>query len=153
VVWLRVLSRRNLSHPARRSTPNSRWLTLLQTLCRHQKSQLLWNQANPRSLRKTPGVGVPPQSSPLESATSRLFIRASVCNLVNAPANRPHYSLPPSTFSSLLCFHTLTNPFSRNSFIFTSIQIPRGCGVFRPEAESRRSRLPGNFGLLPGAAC
>src|SRR6202047_553526 len=27
------------------------------------------------------------------------------------------------------CFHHLTNPFTRNSFIFTSIQIPRGVGV------------------------
>src|SRR5258708_36651916 len=27
-----------------------------------------------------------------------------------------------------LCFHNLTNPFSRNLFIFTSIQNPGGCG-------------------------
>src|SRR5712692_864586 len=32
-------------------------------------------------------------------------------------------SLPP------LCFHGLTNPFSRNPFTFTSIQNPGGCGV------------------------
>src|SRR5216684_4084419 len=31
-----------------------------------------------------------------------------------------------------LCFHTLTNPFSRNSFRFTSIQIPRGGGTLLP---------------------
>jgi len=54
-----VLSRRNLSYPSHRSTPNSRWLTLLQTLCRRQKPQPLWNQANPNSLRKTHGCGVP----------------------------------------------------------------------------------------------
>jgi hypothetical protein len=30
---------------------------------------------------------------------------------------------------SPLCFHTLTNPFSRNPFLFTSMQNPRGCGV------------------------
>src|SRR5258708_4887484 len=27
----------------------------------------------------------------------------------------------------VLCFHTLTNRFSRNSLVFTSIQNPRGC--------------------------
>src|SRR6202040_336298 len=32
---------------------------LLRTLCRSCKRQVLWNQANPRSLRKIPGVGVP----------------------------------------------------------------------------------------------
>ena len=30
---------------------------------------------------------------------------------------------------SPLCFHTLTNPFFRNPFLFTSMQNPRGCGV------------------------
>ncbi len=34
-----------------------------------------------------------------------------------------------------LCFHTLTNCFSRNPFPFTSIQIPRGC-------------VPPNFGIF-----
>src|ERR1700738_4227021 len=29
-----------------------------------------------------------------------------------------------------LCFHILTNPFSRNSFTFTSIQNPGGVGGF-----------------------
>jgi len=33
---------------------------------------------------------------------------------------------------SPLCFHTLTNPFSRNSLIFTSIQNPRGVTPLRP---------------------
>src|SRR6266852_3121833 len=37
---------------------------LLRTLCRHQKSQLLCNQANPNSFCKTPGVGVPSGFSP-----------------------------------------------------------------------------------------
>lgn len=59
----------------------------------------------------------------------------------------PAAHLPPPTFkhqhalfSSLpivvgLCFHTLTNPSSRNSFIFTSIQLPRSVSAsfaFRP---------------------
>src|SRR5258708_25491178 len=35
-----------------------------------------------------------------------------------------------------LCFHNLTNPFSRNLFIFTSIQNPGGAGV-RPRSQLR----------------
>src|SRR5258708_16567161 len=31
-------------------------------------------------------------------------------------------------FLSRLCFHKDTNPFSRNPFIFTSMQNPAGCG-------------------------
>jgi len=57
VVWLRVLSRTNLAYSPRRSTPNLRFFILLHPLCRSQKSQLLWNQANPDSFAKTPGVG------------------------------------------------------------------------------------------------
>src|SRR5882762_11727684 len=38
---------------------------------------------------------------------------------------------PRQSDLSALCFHTLTNPFSRNSFLFTSMQIPWGCGVQR----------------------
>src|SRR5712664_3312852 len=76
-----VLSRTNF---ADHSNLNSRPVNLLLPLCPLQKSQLLWNQANPASFCKTPGVGVPPQTSPLESATSSLpavaglFFRAPV---------------------------------------------------------------------------
>ena len=45
----------------------------LHALCRRQKSQLLWNQANPDSFRKTPGVGGTAKIASLESTTSRLF--------------------------------------------------------------------------------
>ena len=38
-----------------------------------------------------------------------------------------------TVFLSPLCFHTLTNPFSCNPFLFTSIQNPRGCGVKNPK--------------------
>ena len=43
-----------------------------------------------------------------------------------------HYSLPTTHYplSPALCFHILTNPFSRNSFTFTSIQTPGGVGGF-----------------------
>src|SRR5712664_1115131 len=70
---------------------------LLRTLLHLQKSQVLWNQANPASFSKmpgcgvghpernygTPGVGVPLRNAPLESASSSLFF------LVSAPAQRP----------------------------------------------------------------
>ena len=39
--------------------PNSFTPILLRTLCRRQNSQVLWNQANPTSFSKTPGVGLP----------------------------------------------------------------------------------------------
>jgi len=58
MLWLRVLSRRNLSYSARHSSLNPRLFILLQTVCRRQRSQPLWNQANPNSFDKIPGVGV-----------------------------------------------------------------------------------------------
>ena len=51
-----VFQASSLPYPA--SSPNSRWLILLRTLCRRQKPQPLSNQANPNSLHKIPGVGV-----------------------------------------------------------------------------------------------
>ena len=48
------------------SAPNSFPVTLLRTLGRSQKTQLLCNQANPRSFGKTPGVGIPRHSSLLQ---------------------------------------------------------------------------------------
>ena len=68
-----MLSRTNLPYSSRRSTPNPRPFKSLQPLCRSQKSQLLWNQANPASFAKTPGVGVPRKNRPMESATYSLF--------------------------------------------------------------------------------
>jgi hypothetical protein len=51
---------------------------------------------------------------------------SSACR--SAPPPTTHY--PPNHYplSLILCFHALTNPFSRNSFLFTSMQNPRGCG-------------------------
>jgi hypothetical protein len=53
----------------------------------------------------------------------------SVCNLVTppvCPAISPRFGVSAAIALLPLCFHTLTNSFSRNSFIFKSIQIPRG---------------------------
>ena len=53
---MRVLPRTNLAYSSSPSTLNPRHFIRLQPLCRPQKSQLLWNQANPASFVKTPGV-------------------------------------------------------------------------------------------------
>src|SRR5229473_365220 len=48
------------------------------------------------------------------------------------PLPTTHHSLPTLLLSPL-CFHTLTNQFSCNPFLFTSIQNPRGCGAKKPK--------------------
>ncbi len=58
MVALRVLARTKLAGSSRHSSLNSRPFNLLQPLVKLQKSQLLYNQANPASFCKTPGVGV-----------------------------------------------------------------------------------------------
>jgi len=63
---------------------------------------------------------VPPQIK----APSRLPAPPSLRSL---PVVTTHHLLPP-VFRPPLCFHALTNPSSRKPFIFTSIQIPGGCG-------------------------
>src|SRR6266852_5579467 len=49
------------------------------------------------------------------------------------------------TLSSPLCFHTLANPSSRNLFIFTSRQNPRGCTLQRSRRQTFR---PSNLSTL-----
>jgi hypothetical protein len=70
---------------------NSLRLTLLQTLCRREKHQVLCNQANPRSFAKTPGVGYSPKSlTPGISNLPTLRSRLS-CKLVNAALREPPF--------------------------------------------------------------
>jgi hypothetical protein len=57
------LPRRKPSCPSRRSTPNSCRLILLQTLLHSESRQPLWNQVNPNSFAKTPGVAVGPPTA------------------------------------------------------------------------------------------
>jgi hypothetical protein len=53
MITFRVLPRQiSIQNPANSFTP-----ILLQTLCRRQNTQPLWNQANPDSFSKTPGGG------------------------------------------------------------------------------------------------
>src|ERR1700676_4223417 len=53
-----------ITFPARLAHRNSLLPILLRTLCRSQRPQLLWNQRNPHSFRKTPGVWVPSATPP-----------------------------------------------------------------------------------------
>jgi len=59
VVSLCVLSRRNLSYPSRRSTPNSSLINRLEPLCFLFPTPVLCFQQLATSFPKTPGVGVP----------------------------------------------------------------------------------------------
>jgi len=62
----RLPSRTNLIGPLPKPDLNSRPLNRLRPLSHCEKSQLLWNQANPASFSETPGVGVSlPLISPL----------------------------------------------------------------------------------------
>ena len=65
-------------HESPSTSHKSRLFMDLQPLRRSQKSQLLWNQANPASFAKTPGVGVPRKNRAIESATYSLFFQDPV---------------------------------------------------------------------------
>jgi len=88
VVWLGVLSGTNLAGPSRRRSPNPRPFKSLQPLCRSQKSQLLWNQANPASFAKTPGVGVPPQKPPRRISNLQPLVSGPSYDSVTKPVLR-----------------------------------------------------------------
>ena len=70
--------------------------------------------------RKHPGWGIPTQTLPLESAIYKLFL-ALLRNLCvgSAHSESPRYRLP--SILPVLCFHTLTNCFSRNPFVLIFI--------------------------------
>src|SRR5258708_21777537 len=118
VVWFLVLSRRNLADPARRSSPNPRLFILLRTLLRSEKTQLFYNQANPHSFCKTPGVGVPlrgdrcteaqkcPSVSPLPATLTHSVSRKSFrCNSYANTLDRG-VTPPPKSSSPLATRHS-----------------------------------------------
>jgi hypothetical protein len=92
----------------------------LQPLCALFVAPVLCFQQLAASFHKTPGVGVSPQSSPLESATSSLFFRAQLQQAFSKVAFRsasvPSVSLWQSNslalFPQLLYFHL--HPIYRN---------------------------------------
>src|ERR1700737_3676147 len=94
----------------------------LQSLISH-----LTNSNGCGNLRTKVLLTVSPFGPFLFSATPCVFATVRFLSLLPAEAS--------------LCFHNLTNPFSRNPFIFTSIQNPRGCGGYSVRLfTSRRSR-------------
>jgi hypothetical protein len=158
VVPFRVLSRRAPTQSILRSSLNSPPLILLRTLCLHEKRQLLWNQANPHSLRKTAGVGGTSITRPLESPTCRPFLSISVCNKV-IPWSQSSLAIFAlrlfvfrSQFRSPFPFITLRIPFPAcppdswrgNSFLSITIPIPGGVALWT----CRPSDLP-RFRLFP----
>jgi hypothetical protein len=140
VLPFRVFSQTNLVGTGRPSSLNPRPVNLLQPLVQLQKSQLLYNQADPASFCKTPGVGtctIPPHASlPPLYAPRGASIPCGLRGLRILPVTKGVYPPRTSGFFGVrgihnllaLCFHTLTNRYSRNPFRFTSIQIPGGCG-------------------------
>jgi len=71
------------------------------------------------------------KSLPLFSIACSLFsqnTRGAGVSLHSRPSDFPTFRPADATLSAL-CFHDNTNPFFRKSFIFTSMQIARGCGV------------------------
>ena len=86
---------------------NSRRPTLLQTLCRREKTQLLCNQANPHSFVKTPGAGYTPKSRRCGISNLRTLCSRPSCNLVNTTVlSSPLFSWSYELlFPQLLLFH------------------------------------------------
>jgi hypothetical protein len=118
----------------------------LPPLARREKSQLLWNQANPASFSKMPGWGGHPECFYWipggggihisffwhQQRSPRLFRDTSAVFTSHQSRSFP------------LCFHILTNCLSRKPFIFTTIRIARGWG---PHS---RKRIHGKTRNLPG---
>ena len=91
------------------------------------------------------GVGIPSQKSSFGISGLQPLSSGPVCQQVtSSPDSRP--GLPrvtahasPVTSSSALCFHILTNPFSRDSIVRRSIQNPRGVGSARRVSTPHRA--------------
>src|SRR5260370_21879795 len=94
-----VLSRINVAGGSTTSTLNPRPSNLLQPLSLLQKSQLLWNQANPASFCKTPRVGVAPQKLVrCTEAQKCLFVSPFLATLTQTPG----MGVPPLFFQPWL---------------------------------------------------
>src|SRR5216683_3626094 len=65
--------------------------------------------------------------APVPAQIPNLRPRPPATPLRRRPPLTTHHSLP-TLFLPPLCFHILTNCFSRNPFILTTIRIAPGCG-------------------------
>jgi hypothetical protein len=135
-------------HESPSTSHKSRLFMDLQPLRRSQKSQLLWNQANPASFAKTPGVGVPRKNRAIESATYSLFFQDPVMTqLLSQSAER---APTQSGWQSEFLGHFFSPVVTRHSPLAT----------FRPPGDSNMtesSHLPDNrlWGLREplGSSC
>ncbi len=136
-----VLSRRNLSHSSRRSTPKPCPFILLQTLfypeprrVRSPKTQLLCNQANPNSFTKTPGVGV--CSAQRRQRNSPLSLR-QLPALNTCPRRRRASALSLPSICLSFVFRALRIPISATPFLAHLYKPPGGFGCAHPKLHSK----------------
>ena len=127
MVLLLVLSRTSTAC----FTPNPKSLNSLQPLASLFPDPVLYFQQVTASFAKTPGVGVPPPSRSFGISNIQTLFSGPVYDLVNAPGPLgPHCPLFLATrhspLSVPLCFHILTNCFSRKFLVLTTIQSARG---------------------------
>jgi hypothetical protein len=110
-----------LSNPPNQT--NSSPHILLRTLCHSEKSQVRWNQANPRSLDKTPGWGVPKHFR-----ATRRFRRhmRHLAPLSPVPSIDCAYFLSPRGCTRRSHYPLLTahDPRFCGPFVFILLQIP-----------------------------
>ena len=132
-VSFRVLSRTNIACTPHHSSPKSQGFKGLPPLCVSLPSfphpGPLFSTTCSLFFQNTRGWGYPAELPFRISGFRPLFCPYVDSALGACPepvgASR-RYQLPSILLA--LCFHNDTNPFSRNSVLFTSMQIPRGCG-------------------------
>ena len=131
-------------HPPAKLTPSLSHSCKL--LCAPQKANSLQISNFQTLFAKHPGWGYPSEDvrcteaqkcrsvSPLFATLTHSVSRKSFACHSYASTRDGGVTPPPISASVLatpilfaLCFHSDTNPFSRKSFLFKSIQIPRGC--------------------------
>ena len=113
-----MLSRRNLSYPSRRSSPNSSLINRLEPLCFLFPTPVLCFQQLAASFLKTPGVGVPlrdgrcteaqkcPSVSPLPATLTHSVPRKSFPCHSYANTRDRGVTPPPKFFSPLATRHS-----------------------------------------------
>ncbi len=103
----RLPSRTNLIGPMPKLDLNSRPLNRLQPLCRREKLQPLWNQANPASFSKMPGCGV---GHPERNyGTPRVWVSRTV--LRDTAGGISTSGLSGSTLLTILLGEPISSPF------------------------------------------
>src|SRR5712691_3366438 len=124
VLAFAVLSRRNLSYPSRRSSPNSRPFNLLQPLSPLSAAPLLCFQQLAASFPKTPGVGVPPRDGRCTEAQKCLAVSPLLATLTSFVSRK---SFPCHSYANTRDGGATAAPVS------ASVSL---CSPFSPQASS-----------------